>query len=166
MKCVPFIKIFVSINKFHIFPFLFLLFILYGLGIEPRVLHMGDKCFCCICCYDKNTLKKKKKQCREGKELFGLHFHVTILPWGRSKQEISIGAWSRNHGGNVACCLVPSLMISSLSLHPGPTCLGIVLPTVGRDLLHQLSAETICHRCDHRPIWSGTSVNWDLLRWF
>lgn len=65
MKCVPFIKIFVSINKFHIFLFLFLLFILYGLGIEPRVLHMGDKCFCCICCYDKNTLEKKSNVGKE-----------------------------------------------------------------------------------------------------
>lgn len=48
MKCVPFLHIFVSINKFHSFYSLPPLFILSILGNEPKFLHMVGKCFGCI----------------------------------------------------------------------------------------------------------------------
>lgn len=100
MKCVPFLHIFVSINKFHSFYSLPPLFILSILGNEPKFLHMVGKCFGCILLLW-SFLNHSEKKSILGEERASLPDtpQITICHWGKSRQELSIAAWSRSQGG-------------------------------------------------------------------
>lgn len=76
MKCLPFIQIFVSINTFHIFPFLPPCFILYVLGLNPGSCPWQTRVFVAFVAMTKHS--ENKKQLREGEGLFDLYFQVPI----------------------------------------------------------------------------------------
>lgn len=59
----------------------------------------------------------------------------------------------------LACSLAQAL------IQPRNTCLGMVPPTVGWTLLHQLTMKKIPHRHVHKLIWSWWFFSWLWVLW-
>lgn len=91
------------------------------------------------------------KQVREGEDLSGFHFHVIL-------KEVRTGTWAetwnRNHG-RMRFAGLPSVSMtaSHFLIQPRIICLGMVLPTMGWTLLHQLR--------NRSNLIKTVTLNWD-----
>lgn len=110
------------------------------------------ECSISICCSDKHC---NQKQLREESTDFILHCQVTLHYWGKSEQELNSENLKQKSQRNVVLLDDSLACFASLLIQSRNTFLGVVPPTMGWVLLHQLAIKATAPRqMPHRQIWS------------
>lgn len=121
----------------------------------------------CLTWFSVTIVQHWPKMCWRRK---GFKWHTLLYPspsfrevGQKLKQETGVRSWSGDYKGTLLTGLFHLACSASSHMELGPTCLGMVSPTVGGVLLQQLAIKKMLHRHRHWPVWSGKLFTWDFL---